>query len=176
VVDEGGAPARDEHVDGVGPLEQGPQGGAVGVVEDGDQAGGQVGGAQGLVGGRGQSGVGVSDLLAAAHQDGVADGHRQQGALDGDGGAGLVDHEDHAEGPRHAPSPSPAGHGHGRFGGGDGAQFPADGVGEVAQLVEVGVGQPQPVQEGGGQAAGVGVGEIDGVGVHNGRPVLAQGA
>jgi hypothetical protein len=79
-------------------LEQGGERGAIGGGNELDRIGGQLGVGERLLHQRGERTVGVEALAAAAEDAGVAGLQAEDGAVDGDVGARLVDDADDADG------------------------------------------------------------------------------
>ena len=164
--DEALAAARDEAVDVLVELEQRVERGAVGRGDELHGVGGQAGGGERLLHEGGEGGVGVEDFLAAAQDRGVAALQAEDGAVDGDVGARLVDDADHADGHAHAADLQAIGTR------GFVEQF-ADGIGQrgdladaLGELLEAGLIESEAVDLGGGQAVGFGLGEVELVGLH----------
>ena len=94
-LDEVGAAARDEQVDQAAGGHQRADG-AVAALEEADGVGGQALAREARAQHRDGGAVGVGGGAAAAQDDGVAALEAEAGGVDGDVGAGLVDHADHA--------------------------------------------------------------------------------
>ena len=99
-LDQALAAARDDDVDKLGHRDQLADGGAVGGLHQLHRVFGQAGLGQRLAHQCRQRTVGMDGLGAAAQYAGVAALDRQAGGLDGDVGAALVNHAEHAQ--RHA--------------------------------------------------------------------------
>ena len=98
-LDEVGAAARDEQVDQAAGGHQGADG-AVAALEEADGVRGQALALERVAQHGDDGAVGVGGGAAAAQDDGVAGLQAEAGGVDGDVGAGLVDHADDAH--RHA--------------------------------------------------------------------------
>ena len=162
--DERFAAAGDDAVDELVELEEVVERGAVGGGDELDGVGGQAGLGEGALDERGEGGVGVEDLLAAAEDGGVAALQAEDGAVDGDVGACLVDDADDADG--HADLADFE-----AVGAGPGVEGLADGVGQGGDL-EDGLGEVGELGGGEGEALDLGLGELVGLG---GGEVLGVG-
>ena len=163
--DQGGAAARDEHVDEAAGAHQLPYGLAALARHELDGVGGQAGAADGVAQDPYEGGVGLVRGGRAAQQDRVAGLQAEGGGVDGDVGAGLVDDADDAE--RHADLAQVDAVREGRA-----ADDLADRVGQRHHVPHVGGdradplgGEGQPVDDGLAGAGLTGLGDVLGVGL-----------
>ena len=108
-LDESGATARDEHIDQAPSPHERRGARPSGGVHTRHQIRGQTDALQGVPQDADKSGVGPLRGASAAQHDRIAGLQGQSGHVDGDVGAGLVDHADHAHGHAHTAHLQPVG-------------------------------------------------------------------
>ena len=150
--DEPGPSPRHQGVDQAVGAHEGACPVPTGGIDAGDEVCGQALRLQGTAQGRDDGGVGVLGGAAPAQDDGVAGLDGQGGRVDGDVGAGLVDHADDAQWHPHPAHSQSVGHDRA-------VNDLAHGVGQGGHLVQ-GVGD-------GRQAAGVQGQAVEETGLHS---------
>lgn len=172
--DEAVAAAGDEEIDPAVHAAEGGDGFAVGGGDDGAGGGGKAGGLGGGAEAEAEGLVGVEGFLAAAEDDGVAGFEAEDGGIDCDVRAGLVDDADDADGDADFTEGEAVGEGPGFEGFSDGVGEGDDVVDALDHGVNALGGELESVEHGGGEAGGAAGLKVEAVGGGDGGALAVE--